>query len=310
MGKKRVENIFKSKFYILNMEIGIIGYVSRDIVTKEKYNSRIEKIGGKAYYSGIAMSNMGVPSVIAIHVDKNSQDFVREMQKPNIDLHVFYSKKTPEYENYYPEKDLNIRQWKAMLDKFEYSVTMANDMLDKLIKCGYILIYPTRPKEISPKFIEFIKENTSAKLVTDLDFWCKEVLDNGVIKEQEKEFIDKILSYFDIIFVAEEDKARIVNGNEEHILKYIAEKGPSEVIITKGSKGALIYSKEERKFYKINAVKPKKLVDTTGAGDTFIAAYVVARSKKKGIKKAGEFAAKVASEMLQYSGALSHKINI
>lgn len=296
------------------MTVGVIGYISRDIVIKKYYNSIAQRIGGKAYYSGITLSNIGIPTIILIHVDKNSQDLLDKLKKQNIELYNFVSKKTPAYKNIYLNKNLDSRIWKANLDNFQYSPDMINSsLLPKLSKCKYIHLCPTTLQEMNLDFIKFLKENTSTKLTADLDdILVKKISekDGTLIKPQSKKVIEKILPHFEIIVIAEEDKHFICDGSDEDLLRYIASKNVNEVILLKSSRGALIYSKKKNKLYKIPAIKPRKLVDTTGIGDTFTAAYIGARSSGEKIQDAGNFAAKVASIKLESYGAISRKIKI
>lgn len=84
--------------------------------------------------------------------------------------------------------------------------------------------------------------------------------------------------------------------------KSLLDKGINEVIVTLGKDGAIYFNKEEeRKFraYKVEAV------DTTGAGDSFIAGLAVELSKGKDIFSAIEFGSKVAAITVTRNGAQS-----
>ena len=56
------------------MPIAIFGYVSRDVVITRHNNQSIEKIGGKAYYSGVCLANLGEDTSIFIPLEEQSQD--------------------------------------------------------------------------------------------------------------------------------------------------------------------------------------------------------------------------------------------
>lgn len=77
-------------------------------------------------------------------------------------------------------------------------------------------------------------------------------------------------------------------------------KGVTTVIITLGSKGALIY--HQNKFQHVAAPKVKA-VDTTAAGDVFNGALAVALAEKKSLKDAVQFACKAASIAVTRLGA-------
>ncbi len=75
--------------------------------------------------------------------------------------------------------------------------------------------------------------------------------------------------------------------------------GINNIIVTLGSKGALHINKEEKNYYaapKVNAI------DTTGAGDGFIGAFVHSYSKDNDFSQAIAFAIKYASTSTQKMG--------
>jgi len=83
----------------------------------------------------------------------------------------------------------------------------------------------------------------------------------------------------------------------------LASYGIDEVVITLGSKGSLIYSKN--RFYSIPAFPVKKMADATGCGDTYMAGYIYKRLESSGIEEAGKFASAIATLKLQKFGPYS-----
>jgi len=79
----------------------------------------------------------------------------------------------------------------------------------------------------------------------------------------------------------------------------------SILIITKGKKGAEIYDKN--KIFKIPAVKLKKIVDPTGAGDAFRAGLIAGLANNMGLKEIGRLANTVASYAVEKRGTQAHR---
>ena len=75
----------------------------------------------------------------------------------------------------------------------------------------------------------------------------------------------------------------------------------STLVITNGSKGSRIIDTND-KTIKINAVKCNNIVDATGCGDTYMAAYISARLKNKSFKNSADFASMIASKKLENFG--------
>ena len=98
---------------------------------------------------------------------------------------------------------------------------------------------------------------------------------------EEKE---KGLTHVDIL-KTDETEARTLSGenNIERVAEKLSTYGIDEVIITRGTHGSLIYSKGE--FYDIPAFPARKILDATGCGDTYIAAYIYKRLQSSDINE-------------------------
>ena len=79
--------------------------------------------------------------------------------------------------------------------------------------------------------------------------------------------------------------------------------GVREVLITYGSEGAVIYGAGAPIV--IAAVPPRRTVDATGCGDTFLAAYLARRIASEDLRECGEFAAAAAAINIETFGRLS-----
>ena len=73
----------------------------------------------------------------------------------------------------------------------------------------------------------------------------------------------------------------------------IAEYGVEEVVITRGAKGSLVC--KDNRIFSFPAIPPRKFVDVTGAGDTFMAGYLFQRLRSEKFEKAAEFAIAIAT---------------
>lgn len=82
--------------------------------------------------------------------------------------------------------------------------------------------------------------------------------------------------------------------------KLLIKKGVETVIVTLGGDGCLFVDNEHEKYY---PAKKVECIDTTAAGDSFIAALVVALSENQNYEKAIEFAQKVSSLVVTRKGA-------
>lgn len=83
--------------------------------------------------------------------------------------------------------------------------------------------------------------------------------------------------------------------------------GAKLVITTMGLEGSIITDGKTRHFQPI--FKATEVVDTLGAGDTYISAFLLEYFTSGDFKKAAECGAKFALETLKYNGAFGHGID-
>jgi sugar/nucleoside kinase (ribokinase family) len=109
------------------------------------------------------------------------------------------------------------------------------------------------------------------------------------------------LSYIDILKAGEQE-ARVLSGEAEveRAALRLADYGPAEVIITRGSKGSVILS--GGRFFPIPALPATNIIDPTGCGDTYMAGYLYQRLHSGDLETAGRFAAAIATAKLARFG--------
>ena len=121
-----------------------------------------------------------------------------------------------------------------------------------------------------------------------------------LIKSEPK--IYDLIKLSDILILNYEEAEELTKlSGVSSCLKKIKENVSKIVIITDGVNGAYAYDGEEETY--TSAVIPKKVVDTTGAGDSFAATFFFFYVKGFGIKKSLEYAAINASANVEVKGS-------
>jgi fructokinase len=104
----------------------------------------------------------------------------------------------------------------------------------------------------------------------------------------------------DLLFCNEQEAMLFTEtDNVEAAIKVLADLAP-HIVITLGSKGALIIKDGER--YSVDAF-PAQAIDTNGAGDMFAGAYLYAITHDHTPAEAGRLASRSASELVTHFGA-------
>jgi len=89
----------------------------------------------------------------------------------------------------------------------------------------------------------------------------------------------------------------------EELAGQLVEKGVENVVITLGERGAAYYSRGSRSISIVPAIKPERVVDTTGAGDSFTACYSYAIASGKSVGEAVRMGVACASIKISRRGA-------
>ena len=157
--------------------------------------------------------------------------------------------------------------------------------------------------EISFETIKTIRDNFDGFMFCDPQGLLRNADENGRIFHKKNEGIEETLSVFDVV-KPNELEAKILTGIDSRRDPYKAAKiikdwGPKIVIVTLAELGSVIY--DGKTYIDIPAYKTK-LVDATGAGDTYMAGFTFEYLRTGDLKKSGCFASSVSSLMIEQIG--------
>lgn len=159
------------------------------------------------------------------------------------------------------------------------------DLNEEYLKSAKILhitgVFPSISKNNQELILEAIKLANKNNLIVSFDpnirlkMWTK---------EEAKSYIEKILPYVDILLTGDEEiNVLLGEVSIEDAIKIFHSYGIGKVIIKKGAKGAL--GSDGKDIYEVDAIKPKALVDTVGAGDGFAAGFLTGLCKGKNFEE-------------------------
>ncbi len=174
----------------------------------------------------------------------------------------------------------------------ELSREMIEQEMGCIDECDYIVMQMEIPLDV----IRYVKEMAVRK-------GKKVVLDPApAVAGLEDEFLKGIT-----ILKPNETELGILTGKrpktQEEIkdaARSMVEKGVETVIVTLGEKGCLLVDAKKEEYFPVHKVKIK---DTTAAGDSFIAALVVALCEGKTYEEAVVFAQRVSAIVVTRQGA-------
>lgn len=101
--------------------------------------------------------------------------------------------------------------------------------------------------------------------------------DVHVFSDIDDAYNQEFLQYADIVFLSNEN----IVGQEKNFVEKIAGRFDTGIIVVgRGSAGALMYVRDENRFYDMPAAKPERIVNTVGAGDCLFSTFVSMYAKK------------------------------
>lgn len=271
-------------------DVCTIGHITKDIVKIKNIEKNMP--GGVAYYFSIALKNLGSNVSLITKIAEKDKGLLNDLIKNNISIYYLRSKETTVFENIYAEHiDFRTQNVKCISQPF--SIEEIPDISTRIFHFG-----PLTKNDIPIEILKHLSKK--AKISLDVQGYLRKI-ERGQAKSVDWEEKEEALTYVNIL-KTDETEAKILSG-EDNIRK-AAEKlsayNIDEIIITLGSKGSLIYSKGN--FISIPSFPPKKIIDATGCGDTYMAAYIYQRLKSSNIDKSGKFAAATASLKLETLG--------
>lgn len=276
------------------MTIVVIGPLTQDqIITS---NSKTSAAGGASYFQSFVFEEFNMDYVVVANF--NNLDLIKDF--PNLgNLIPIVGDDTHYFINEYPEGDnSDIRKQYTNFADIPLLKNQLEFVLDDIFEIDAFILNPLNRNDFPVETVDYLKTfNVPIYLSVQgfLRLPDEKVDDkNYSIKLEMYDDLEDILNGVTGIFL-DESEAKIVfdDGNYN---KYDID----EIVITNGSDGSRIIVESDE--IKIEAVEVDNIMDATGCGDTYMAAYILKRLLLDSPKEAGEFASLIASEKLMSFG--------
>lgn len=274
-------------------DICCVGHITSDKVVNSRSVNYMP--GGTALYFSHALSKMDTRYLLVTAVADAEMHYVDGLRQAGIKVEAYPSAHTVFFENIYAD-DQDQRTQNVLAKSDAFTVKQLADVDAKIFHLG-----PLLADDFSLDVIKSLAGR--GRISLDVQGYLREVRDQKVYAVGWPEKIDA-LQYINIIKAdVGELQALTGNTNVKEGAKILADWGPSEVVITNGSQGSMIYS--DGVFYTIPAYPPAQIVDATGCGDTYMAGYVYQRVKGVAVEQAGHFAAAISGLKTAVPGPFS-----
>lgn len=280
----------------------IIGPVTKDRIVK--IDKIFDTVGGGVYYQSAVISGFEIQNTVVTTLSKIDKNLLQNFRE-DVQIIPVYTEKTMEFENIYPDDNPNHRIQKSQIPVNPINPPIFSDMNIK--EYDAILLSPLSPYDIPLETVKYLHKQ-NIPLYLGAQGYLRYIQNDNVVLKPWKDY-KNFLKLVNYLFL-DEMEARAILGNSHddcvEIAKILSNFGPEEVAITRGDRGVIIYSKKTvgKGIYDIPAFKPEEIVDPTGLGDTFMAAYAVKKQETDDPAECGRFAAYVSSLKIGQKGAL------
>lgn len=280
-------------------DICCIGHITKDkIVTPHRV---VYMAGGTSFYFAYAINQLpnDVSFSLVTSMDPTETEPAEKMRQAGIDVTLNASRNTVFFENIYGENQ-NERKQRVLAKADPFTIKQLEHVDAKVYHLGSLL-----SDDFSNEVVEYLAKK--GKVSIDVQGYLREVRDEKVYPIDWKDKL-KVLKNTYYLKVNEIEMETITGLKDAYeAAKLLHSWGVTEVIITLGSEGSLIYVDDT--FYEIPAYAPHEVVDATGCGDTYSAGYLYQRTLGATPTEAGKFAAAMCTIKLEHNGPFNRSID-
>jgi sugar/nucleoside kinase (ribokinase family) len=278
-----------------SFDVCVIGHVARDINAIGGVELQPSP-GGAAYYSTMVYRRLGLRTAVVTLVAAPDAPLLQELTDAGVAVFNLPTEVTTAFHNIYPvPQNLDVRVQRVDTCAGTIAAAALPDLCARIWHIG-----PLTETDVELAVIARCAE-LGGLVGMDVQGLTRVVIEGEVRARAPVERMD----YLRQVDVLKADDAEILSytgaSDIETAVARVRAAGAREVLVTHASAGATIYG--PRSALHIEAVLPRRSVDTTGCGDTFLAAYMARRLASDDLRECGEFAAAAAAINIEAVGA-------
>ena len=235
-------------------EILVVGSVAYDSIATPTGHTD-ETLGGSANYFAVAASLYAKVNVVGVvGEDYQTKDFdILKTRNVNLDGLQQVKGKTFRWKGQY-EGDMN--EAITLDTQLNVFANFSPQLPDSYRKSKYVFLANIDP-ELQLKVLEQIESPVLVGADT-MNYWIDSKLST----------LKVLLKKIDMLLINEGELRKLTgNWNTIAAVKQVADMGPKAIVIKRGEYGFVMYC--DKKFFILPAYPVEKVVDPTGAGDTF-----------------------------------------
>ncbi len=266
----------------------IIGSATIDRV--EQSGVSAVKMGGVVTYAGITFRKHGLRTAVISNIATQDVALFRILRQQNIQLFNGVTKTTTMFVNHIDGDE----RWQEM--PVRASPITAGQLQSTIQHFGHLYLGPLHPLDIERELLRLAPEK-GIWVTLDVQGYVRRV-ENGKVRPGISEDLHEALLACTVISADRTELLVILDAYQMRIDELMNAYELSEIVVTNGSEGGrVVLMSGEVVSYKARRVN--HVVDATGAGDVFFAAYLVSRlHRRQSVRVACKHAALVAARQV------------
>jgi sugar/nucleoside kinase (ribokinase family) len=276
-------------------DVCVIGHVVRDINTIGGMEHP-PRPGGAASYSTMVYARLGLRTAVLTKVAPGDErTLLAELRGAGVTIFNRPTGTTTTFRNIYALENADARVQRV--DSRADRLTLA-DMPPIQVRVWQL--GPLTDQDIDPAIIAHCA-GAGGAVAIDVQGLTRRIVAGEVRASDPGRGVEH-LRHVDV-FKADEEEILIYTACRSvgEAAEKVRAAGVKEVLITRGTRGSIVFADGEP--LQIDAIPPRRVVDTTGCGDTYLAAYMVRRLAGADCRECGRFAAAAASLNIESMGS-------
>ena len=268
--------------------IAIVGSTTVDKIVGK--NLSYLKMGGVTTYSGITYVRHGIDTLIVSNIARQDQEISKRLKKENIVVFNGITEHTTHFVNY-----INSEGRRQRLPRKAQPIS-STQIANILKSASAVHLGPLHPADIDMEAINLLND-PDRYVILDVQGYVRSIRDQIVYPTVSTKLSDALMAA-DIIKANEVEYDAILDFYQLDLIELMTRFQIEEFIVTLRGKGGFVQKRTGEKI-DYAADKIRSLEDPTGAGDVFLAAYIIQKFfQKKAISDACAYAAGLVAEQI------------
>jgi sugar/nucleoside kinase (ribokinase family) len=268
--------------------IAVVGSTTVDKIVGQ--NLSFLKMGGVTTYSGITYARHGIDTLAVSNIARQDQEINARLQKENIAVFNGRTEHTTYFVNH-----INSEGRRQRLPRKAQPIRYTQ-IANILKSANAVHLGPLHPADIDMQAINLLND-LNRYVILDVQGYVRSVRNQIVYPIVSKKLSDALMAAH-IIKANKMEYNAILDFYQVDLIELMNRFKIEEFIVTLREKGGFVQKRTGEKI-DYAADKIRSLEDPTGAGDVFLAAYIIEKFiKQKNISEACSYAAKLVTQQI------------